>query len=251
MYYGLGAWYEIVAMGYPAPTKIELQVVQPRYTGEDPIRSWQTDDFDLFAFQDEMKEICKATEYPLAPLAVGEWCRFCPAAAADICPLLKSERASIARRVFKDERIVAVDMEQFSKDLAMTSVLKAQISLMHEYAYNLAINGQAIPGWKLAEKRAMRKWRDEKEAADVLFDAAGVLITKTVQTTMSPAQVEDLKAAALLIPKKEVKDLVAGLVEWKSSGYALVPETDDRPAVKKIEAKSVFALAETSIDAFN
>lgn len=248
MYYALGAWYTLPD---PKPTKIILEIVQPRYRGESPVRSFETDDFDLFAWQGEMKEICEATENPMAELKAGDWCRFCPAAAANICPLLKAERASIARRVFKDERIVAVDMKQFSEDLKMVPLLAAQFKLMHEYAYQLAMNGQDVPGWKLVDKRATRKFKDEKEAASRLFDEAGVIITKTVQETMSPAQVEDLKASSFTIPKKEVKEIISSLVEWKSSGYALVPEADERNTVKKIEGKSVFALTDPTIDALN
>lgn len=252
LYYALGA---IHALQQPVET-VTCEIVQPRIGTAEPIRTWTTDIFELIAFEQEVKDICKATEDPAAPLAIGEWCRFCPAAAADICPLMKEERKALARRVFKDVSIEAVDLEQLAENLRWIPIFEAQFSMMHEYAYTLAMKGQKIPGMKLVDKRPSRAWKDAQAAADRLHDEAGVIITRVVSETMSPAEVEKLKQTNFTIAKKDVKDLINGnaekgiapLVEWKSSGYALVPDDDRRSEVKQIEAKTVFASA-AEIDA--
>lgn len=76
MLYGLGA-----LAAYPTE-KIEhvrLTVVQPRaFHPDGEIRSWELSVKDLNAAAQQFTDAALETEKPNAPLASGEWCKFCP-----------------------------------------------------------------------------------------------------------------------------------------------------------------------------
>ena len=242
MYYALGA---VKAFPQWKIKNVRLEIVQPRYTGQgDLIRTYNTTLAELKQFEQEVKDICKATEDPHAPLAAGDWCQFCPVAAADACPLLKQERKTLARRIFQDLSIQEVNIEELAKQMRWIPVFQKQFEMMKELAYQLAMKGQTIPGYKLVDKRPSRDWKDKDEAACEIYDRFGIKINKLVETYMSPSQVELLpKSVRGDATKNEVVEFIADHVSKTSSGLALVPEYDDRDNVKKIEAKTVFTSA--------
>ena len=100
-------------------------------------------------------------------------------------------------------------------------------------------NGVTVPGWKLVDKRATRKWAaDDAEitaeiTAEIAAEFGGIGTDKLYKTELlSPAQMEKvLKEYGLVIP--------ALLLKTVSSGHTLVPESDKRPSVLgKIELKA-------------
>ena len=240
-YYALGA---LLAFPKWDVMNVRMEIVQPRFTGAELIRSVTVGVDHIRDFANDIKAVCKATEDPHAPLAAGDWCQFCPVAAADACPLLKEERKTLARRIFKDISIQEVNLEELAQNMRWIPVFQKQFEMMKELAYQLATKGQAIPGYKLVDKRPSRDWVDKDEAAIQIYEEFGIKINKLEETFMSPSQVELLpKSARGDATKKEVVDRVAKLVSKTSSGLALVPEYDDRETVKKIEAKTVFTSA--------
>lgn len=248
MYYGVGAMdahpeWEI--------DEIVLEIVQPRYNGKgDLIRPFTVTRADLEKFKNDIRSICKASEPKDAPLASGEWCQFCPVAAAKACPLLEQERKTLARRVFGDNSIQELDMEEFAKQLRWIPIFEAQFKAMHQLAYELAMKGEKIPGWKLVEKESRREYIDKEEAMHEIYDSFGIKTLSMKEIYMSPSQVETLpKDKRNGHTKKEIVAKMEELTTRKSAGFALVPETDDRSEMKKIEAKTVFASAE-DIDVF-
>jgi hypothetical protein len=114
-------------------------------------------------------------------------------------------------------------MEQIAEFLAKVPLVEARINALREFAYNRACAGEKIPGFKLVDKRATRKWTDKAElearltSEDVDFYEAPEL--------KSPAQVEKIMG------KKKFARLVGDLVKKESSGHTLVPESDPRPSV--------------------
>lgn len=251
MYYGVGA---VRANPQWQVDEVVLEIVQPRYNGKgDIIRQYVTDAKQLRAFEDEIRAICKASEPKDAPLASGEWCQFCPVAAAKACPLLEEERKTLARRVFGDNSIQEMDIDEFARQLAWIPIFQAQFKAMHELAYQLAMKGQPIPGWKLVEKEGRREFIDKEEALHEIYDNFGIKIMSMKEVYMSPSQIETLpKAQRNGHTKKEIEKVIATLTRRNSAGYALVPESDGRDATsRKIEATSVFTSAEEELDVFN
>lgn len=68
--------------------KVKMTVIQPR--GQDqanPIRSWEVEPDDLFAWAEKLTAAAAATDRQDAPLVPGEkQCKWCRAAKANICP---------------------------------------------------------------------------------------------------------------------------------------------------------------------
>jgi hypothetical protein len=252
MYYALGA---IKAFPSWDIQSIRLEIVQPRYVGQgELIRKWDTTPKELAVFEQEVKVICKASEPYDAPLAAGDWCKFCPVAGADACPLLKEERKALARKVFKDESIQEVSIDELAKQLAWVPVFQAQFKLMHELAYGLAMKGQKIPGWKLVEKESRREYIDKEEAHILMSDEYGIKIRHTKDVYLSPSQVETLPTEKRNgHTKKQLQEAMVTLTKRSSAGFALVREDDGRDEMKKIEAKTVFAspVDEDELDVFN
>ncbi len=244
-YYALGA---VVSLGWKVE-KVRLEICQPRtWTGE-PVSKYDMDIFQLWEFADEIKEAAFRTQLEDTQLAVGDWCRFCPSAAAGICPLIKKELVALPTMTMKNFDVPPIDYEQIGRWIKLFPILKGIMSQMNEFAYAHARKGIKIPGTKFVAKRSHRSWRNEEEALKQLGE--WVNPRQLVKMKMlSPAEVERIRNEDIIeLSKKEFKKLVVDLVVKNSSGYALVSEDDDRPEVKPIEAKTVFASADET-DAF-
>jgi hypothetical protein len=96
-----------------------------------------------------------------------------------------------------------------------------------------------VPGWKLAPKRAQRKWKDEEAAAQA-FLKRGLTRLEVYETELrSPAGMEKvLKAGGMT--KEGIALVLKDLVVKESSGTTLVEDSDSRPAVS---LKSIFDAA--------
>ena len=92
--------------GQPHPVKrmmieIEIVIVQPPH-----IRRWVTTWNRLSEFTAELQHAVKQAQKPDAPLAIGDWCRFCTA--KPICPQMTG---AIERTV--DMIVKQLDGEEF------------------------------------------------------------------------------------------------------------------------------------------
>jgi hypothetical protein len=219
LYYGLGA---VLDLNLPDVETVELGICQPR-CGDGAYRCVEVSVMDLLDFRTELIEYAKATEVPDAQLTPGEHCRFCPA--SGVCPALQSRANDVAKMEF------AVSPSSYDPTQL------AQALAMRDYAELSA--GREIPGWKLVEKRATRKWNDEKAVADLLEDFGDQAYAP--RELKSPAQMEKTD--------KKMYAVVADNVVKESSGCTVVPESDKRPAVKQITAQQDFA--EEAIDVFS
>jgi hypothetical protein len=205
---------------------IELCVVQPRCPHPSgPVRIATYDSVDLLEFRAELAAAAKATEAPDAPLAAGDWCRFCPAAA--VCPTLRQRATAIAEDEFGVADVSGLSAEKIGEILKEASLLKDWIKRVEAYAQSEAQHGRLPSGFKLVAKRATRKWRSQEDARTYL---ASVLDLNEDQIfaepkMRSPAQIE------AVIGKKR-KGEIADLVEAVSSGANLVPIEDSRPELK-------------------
>lgn len=240
MYYGLGA---LLSTGFKAKD-VELIIVQPRCEHpEGRIRRWLFDSFLLLDFAADLKMYAEATEKPNAPLHPGEHCRFCPA--AGICPSIHTKALTLAKEEFSP--VLSYDPEKLGKVLEWLPALENWIKNVREFAYGEAEHGRCPPGWKLVEKRATRKWRDPKTAAELATKVApGVPVTEffTEPEFKSVAQIEKIMG------KKFFEQNMDGQTVAESSGLTLVHESDKRP-VAKADAKSQFTKIAEPEDLFS
>jgi hypothetical protein len=196
------------------------------------VRSVEIGPLELLDWSIRIAEALAATEEPDAPLVAGSWCDWCPAAA--VCPENTRRSLAVAQADFEDlseKRVNLPAPERLSReDLGVVldglPLLEAWAEAVRKYAYAEAEAGHTIPGHKLVNKVARRKWRDETEAAGRLV---GDLFlgedAYTAPKLKSPAQIEKL------LGKKHFAERLADLAPAVSSGTTLVPNSDRRPAV--------------------
>lgn len=235
----------LLTFEYPAE-RVTATIVQPRCPHSDgPVRSITFDVVDLVDFHadlvDAIERVEDAASYSgqvsvrwqddyLTPSDKG--CRWC--LASPICPKLKGMAQDAAKKVFAKGS--PYDPAELAATLDTLPLLEGWIKNVREFAYEEAERGAAIPDWKLVEKRATRKWRNESEAAVILekhFPDEAKTIFFSEPSLLSPAQVE----------KKLSKDqytLLDELCVKESSGHTLVHGSDKRQAIK-VDAKSAFA----------
>lgn len=236
-YYALGA---LSGTKLPA-LQVELVIVQPRCTHADgPVRSQIVEPLALLEFRADLVDYAKKTEAPDAPLVTGDHCRWCSAAA--LCPALREKAQQAAKMEFSTAiaattglkgEVLVYDPEELAKALALAELAENWASSVREFAYAEAMRGHVPPRHKLVAKRATRRWLSEEQAV-----AAMTLLDLPEEQTherslRSPAQVKDL------VDKATFRTLEQVIVKH-SSGYALVHESDRRPAVT-LDAASEFA----------
>jgi len=213
-------------------SEVVLVILQPRVDHARGIwREWRMPMEDLIAWADtELRPAVAACKNPTARLNAGEWCRFCPA--AHMCPEISTKAMRQAQIVFDDEDLPTVmpPPQSIPPDVlgdALTAIdnLDTWIAAVRSHAYGVIERGVAIPGWKLVAKVARRKWADEHAASVMAREQYGNKAF-TAPELLSPAQCEKVCG----------KDFVAEYSVAVSSGSTLVPESDRRPALNRIES---------------
>lgn len=224
MFYAAAAMRTPVAQwAFEGATKVELVIVQPPY-----VKRWETTPRRIQLFEKELMQAVKIAQQPDAPLAQGDWCRWCAAKA--ICPVMTgaADRALVAA-------LQNVDAEQLSDHLQMADQLENWIKEVRALAMQKLESGQPVPGYKLVPKRALRQWVSEGKALDAMCDMGLDVKELTETKLLSPAQAEKvLKKHKLALPE--------GHVVAVSSGNTLATEDDPRPAVLQIGAQLSAAL---------
>ena len=199
----------------------------------------------------------------LAPSEKG--CRWC--LAAPKCPAIKNKAQSLAKIAFSEtgpgpvsEPVSAgpvgeilppingsvittkppYDPLQLARALDFMPILEAWIKNTREFAYNEVERGVEIPDYKLVEKQAVRKWKED-------MPAPGYALAKHLgcdeSAVWKPKELINVGDAEKLAPGKNAKERAAMLepfVEKKSSGHTLVHMSDKRDPVR-IDAKAAFA----------
>lgn len=242
-YYAVGA---LLHSGYPA-NNIVMTIVQPRCPHPDgPIRSETISAIDLLDWSADLVDAVNRTEeaeqarktmsdevFADTYLEAGDHCRWCPAAA--LCPKLHQRSQAIAKLEFGP--VKTYDPARLSETLLWLPILEGWIKSVREFAYAEAEHGRTPPGWKLVEKRATRKWKNDDDA---LKFAKGMV--KLGVLTDEEAFVTKLATVAQLEKALGKGQIPEELVSKESSGYTLAPEEDKRSAVKSL-ASDVFANA--------
>ena len=235
----------LITMKLPATT-VNIGIVQPRYDHPDGlIRSIDFDNADLLDLHadvmDAVSNVALARQQQgsknwdqkfLVPSEKG--CRWCPASAK--CPALKSKAQSLAKQVFAPG--LAYDPLALAQTLDFLPILEGWIKNTREFAYGEAEKGTPIPDYKLVEKTAVRKWKEDIIPARVA-KTLGVEVTELFK----PAELINIGDAVKLAPGKNAKERDEALepfVDRKSSGHTLVHISDKRDPVR-IDAKAAFA----------
>lgn len=225
---------------------VELVVIQPRaYHESGTVRSAVFTMDQLLAWEQKFKDGVARTKDPFTEFKTGPWCRFCSAAL--ICPELKTNAMKQAQIVFaEDAGLVSVPepkmivLPELGPALDACDKLEAWISKVREHAAHVLEKGYEVSGWKLVQKRSIRKWRDEDKTVAEAVDVVGTY-AYTQPELLSPAQLE--KALLKKMNKEKAAKWVNLRCDNVSSGTTLAQASDRRPAVKPIE--QVFGVLES------
>jgi len=226
-YYGLGG---VLTMKLPKIEWVELVIVQPRCNHIDgPVRRERIRLVDLVEWATELVAAIKRTMLPDAPLKAGEHCKWCKASVE--CPELRSVAERVAQVDFAAFKAPpapeTINISQLLQVLARADVVEQWLNDVRAHAEKMLESGINLPGWKLAAKRATRKYKlPEDDIRKALIEDFGLEEREilTEPELKSPAQIEKLL-------KGEAKKRINTLCIKESSGYVLAPESDPRPAM--------------------
>ncbi len=206
-----------------------MTILQPRAAHPNgPVRSWTIPIEQLKNWESNFEYGIEQCKKPDAPLRPGDWCRFCSASC--ICPEISKKALVSAQIAFDDQTgvvktppIASLDPVGISKALAALDLIDVWAKALRAVAYDTLKRGAVIPGFKLVERRATRKWADEgktiKEAQKRFGSKA------FTSDLLSPAQLEKV------VGKEWVKSRVVAI----SSGLTMVADDDKRQGTNAIE----------------
>jgi len=225
--------------------KITIRISQPRRDHFDEWMITKAELLERLAWIKERFELAMQPDAPFHPDAKA--CFFCPiklecAARAQAVgdfvrgafDNLDADRAMPAHgdvvAQFPDFKadVGSFTPEQIAVLLEKRPLIYAFIKDLNVLAFDRMTRGDGVPGWKLAEGKTHRKWRDKEEAA-ASFVIRGVSEEFLYERELrSPAQIEKDKR----IPKTIRKELVPALAHKPTGKLSMVPENDPRPAVR-------------------
>jgi len=147
----------------------------------------------------------------------GDWCKYCPAH-----PTCKAARANVGALA----KLSAKSDNELAEAAAQVLVVEDWVKAVKEEIYMHLKNGRPVPGWKLINKRASRKWTDPK-AAEAFLKQKRVpqRVYRNNSFRTAPQVVDALKAEGKKIDLDE-------FIEVKSSGTTAAPVSDEAEGVE-------------------
>lgn len=225
LYYAAGAGHEYgwkhrwITLEIIQPRCMELPPIQSVTIAAEQVRRWAENDLYRAAH-------AATSENP--PLSAGEWCRFCPA--MSVCPEVRKSVQNAAASDFADLDLKPPDVPDSTihlmEILRWAPIIDAWLRACEHAGLQLAMRGVHIPGFKMVEKRANRRWHEDlshREIYNRLKAAGGTGEFKHFLETrfITPAQAEKIAG----------KNAVNAVCEHPKGELTLAPESDRRPAV--------------------
>jgi len=200
------------------PDNVWVHIVQPADPEDDCLESWEAGmDWVESVEQRIVTFGKKIAEGKDDVYKSGKHCRWCRGKIK--CP--EQSKTVIQSLEVKPKVLTAMEIADY---MEKAKILEGWIRDLYAYAQDEMERGVEVPGWKLVPKRAVRRWKDPEKAEDLLRKARLKVDQIFDRKLKSPAAIE--KAHKKLYHKR-----LASLVESKSSGLTVVPESDKRVAV--------------------
>lgn len=193
---------------------IVYAIVQPK--ADISLSMWESNPDDLSKFEEEYRQAYTIANLENAPFKAGKHCMFCP-----VAPYCENKREVINSALL----INPENADTLSNALKLIPQINEWVKAVESTAHELMDRGALIDGFKLVEKRATRRWADQKKAADSLEH---LLLGQLYETKIkSPAAIEKI------LKKEEIEFDLSTLVTKKSSGTTVAPESDKREGIRK------------------
>lgn len=221
--YALGAWTSFNYL-YDIKT-VNMTIVQPR------LDSVSTDSMGV----EELLVWAENTVKPAAALAdkgdgdfkSGEHCRFCKVKGN--CRARSDENMKLIAYEFKDPALLSLD--EIGPILTIAENLQAWAKDVQAYAFEQAKSGLTIPGWKLVEGRSVRSIQDKEAALRTL----SLMKSISVDKYLKPHELLGIGELEKRIGKKQLNELIGGLIVKPPGKPVLVVETDRRSPLNSVE----------------
>lgn len=203
---------------------VRMTIYQPRL---DNVSEWEIDADELQNWgEKELRPRATIAFKGEGTFAPGDHCRFCRAKAQ--CRALAEQNLKAAEHEFDDASLLS-DAE-IASILARVDTIKNWITAVEEYALQAALNGKKFPGFKLVEGRSVRKYADDKAAADILlkngYQPAAIY---------EPAKLKNITALEKLLTKKTFSALLNEVIIKPQGKPTLALETDKRQEWNSVE----------------
>jgi len=216
---------------------VQFAIIQPSDKREETLDVWETTIEKVENFGERFLDAVNIAENsePGENLNDGDWCKFCKA--AGICPK-KGEKARTALALIDGPALkdklkaekkgettgLLIPVLDLSDALQLATHLEPWIKDVRAFAFAQLEAGADVPGYKLVNKRATRKWIDPEATAEYLKRKLTAKIAMKIEV-ISPKQAED--AAKKLGVAIRMKDRTIS----KSSGTTIALEGDKREAI--------------------
>lgn len=209
---------------------VQMTIYQPRIgnvstdgISADDLRAWG---------EDVIRPAAKLALSDDAPLAAGDWCRFCPARRA--CRVLAGYNLSLE----KYKKKLTLSPDEIAAILDRIDGLVRWADDLKAGALETIQEGGEVPGWKVVAGRSIRRFRGDVPEKDIVAAAEGAGYAKPMlyETKMlSLSQIEKVMG------KKAFAAALGGYVERPEGKPTLAPESDKRPSLYGQKARDVFA----------
>lgn len=251
---------------------VNIVIVQPRaFHPQGPVRVWTTTPERIETFIHEFDAAVLLAERADAPFVPGEdQCRYCPVKRALACPAVETQAVQVINEQFRSVRDIVAEklpdpaslpVDRLAYILQAEELVSGFFKECRETAEEHLRSGGFVPGFKMVEAQARRRWYgdDETNARSLMAligtdDWDEVYPRKLLTITEAERKVKEaFKAKAGRGKKKaaaeDATQAMAALTVKESSGnLTMVRDTDPRPPanitqqafanVRQIEAKS-------------
>lgn len=230
--YGLGAYLEH-SMLYDIQ-RVRMTIIQPRLENFS-IEELPADELIAWA-ETEVKPKAALAMAGKGDFQVGQHCRFCKA--RNTCRARADYNLELEKLEFKDPDLLS--HEEIGEILKRAEALEHWVSDIKEYALAEALKGEKFEGWKLVEGTSRRKYSNQADVEKVLVNAG-----YAADEIHKPIELLGLTEMSKTIGKNQFESLLSDLLIKPEGKPTLVPESDKRPEINKIDqAKEEFAGAD-------
>jgi uncharacterized protein DUF2800 len=204
MYYAYGL---VNKDHYPPERVVKLTIVQPRaFHPDGTIRTWETTVGHIRQWAEEVLKPAMLATADLDYLALGSWCRFCPAKL--VCPAYDG----LAKKALQGSLpITYADAQQ----------LKMLVRAVEEDVFKRLMNGEEVDGAKLVKKRANRVFKEAAPLADTFGEDAW-----EPRKLKSPAEISKLPQG---------KTFVAEYAFVPDTGFTVASIDDDKRTAVRLK----------------
>lgn len=242
VFYALGAANSMLGPKWATRVeKVVLHVIQPRVSHIPDV--WELDAHGLVLWVAKFRCSAALTEDPLAPRIYSrDGCYFCNGAQTDPdtgkphCDVLYAKQLEIAERLAQPlPAMSALTPQQLADELDDFAHARKVADERYDSLRIWGLQqvdgfGIDVPRYKLAVKRAKRRWQNPDELIAILRYGHGLNDEQIYSSELrSPAQLEKLRDAEG--NKIVAPDVVKQYTDKADNGVELVPVSDQRAAI--------------------